>query len=267
MNVESEVSEQTSVSDKTSSRPRERILVAEDDIALAHCLQKGLARENLLIDLVHDGLSAWQAAQVDQYDLLILDLNLPLLDGLSLLRKLRPLRPHLPVLVLTGLSGIEDRVQVLDSGADDFLSKPFSLFELGARVRALLRRVRGNPGRTICVSDMFMDRDQQRVERCGKRIPLSSKEFAVLECLMANAGKPVTRSMIMESAWGTPYDGATNLVDVYVKYVRDKVDGGATEKLIHTVRGIGYVVAQDRNPVLAPPPHRTEPEALALSGD
>ena len=261
MNMESEVSAQI------SSRRRERILVAEDDIALAHCLQKGLARENFLIDLVHDGMTAWHTAQVEQYDLLILDLNLPQLDGLSLLRKLRPLRPHLPVLVLTGLTGIEDRVQVLDSGADDFLTKPFSLFELGARVRALLRRVRGNPGRAICVSDLFMDRDQQRVERGGKRIPLSAKEFAVLECLMANAGKPVTRSVIMESAWGIPFDGATNLVDVYVKYVRDKVDGGATEKLIHTVRGVGYVVAQDRSPSLLPPEHRIQPEALALSGD
>ena len=249
------------------SRRQERILVAEDDIALAHFLEKGLARENFLVDLVHDGMSAWQAAQAEQFDLLILDLNLPQLDGLSLLRKLRPLRPHLPVLVLTGLSGIEERVQVLDSGADDFLTKPFSLFELCARVRALMRRVRGNPGRTICVSDLFMDRDQQRVERAGKRIPLSSKEFAVLECLMANAGKPVSRATIMETAWGTPYDGSSNLVDVYVKYVRDKVDSGAAEKLIHTMRGIGYVVAQDREIPLPAFLPRNEPEALALSGD
>jgi two-component system copper resistance phosphate regulon response regulator CusR len=261
MNVESEIP------GELSSRRRERILVAEDDIALAHFLQKGLARENFLVDLVHDGMTAWHSAQVGQYDLLILDLNLPQLDGLSLLRKLRPLRPNLPVLVLTGLSGIEERVEVLDSGADDFLTKPFSLFELSARVRALLRRVRGNPGRTICVSDLLMHRDQQRVERSGKRIPLSSKEFAVLECLMANAGTPVTRTMIMESAWGTPYDGASNLVDVYVKYVRDKVDGGAAEKLIHTVRGIGYVIAQDHRPALIPPENRLESEALALSGD
>lgn len=258
------MNEEPKTTEEISIRP-ERILVAEDDIALAHCLQKGLARENFTIDLARDGVAAWEAAQIIQYDLLILDLNLPGLDGLSLLRKLRPLRPHLPVLVLTGMSGIEERVQVLDSGADDFLTKPFSLFELGARVRALLRRARGNPGRTICVSDLFMDCDQKRVERAGKRIPLSNKEFAVLECLLVNAGKPVTRSMIMQNVWSTNYDGASNLVDVYVKYVRDKVDAGAVEKLIHTVRGIGYVVAQDHCAHVLPPPPLAEAGAIALS--
>lgn len=259
------MNEESKTTEEVTNRPSERILVAEDDISLAHCLQKGLGRENFTMDLVHDGMAAWEAVQIIQYDLLILDLNMPGLDGLSLLRKLRPLRPHLPVLVLTGMSGIDERVQVLDSGADDFLTKPFSLFELGARVRALLRRVRGNPGRTICVSDLFMDRDQKRVERSGKRIPLSSKEFDVLECLMVNAGKPVTRSMIMQNVWSANYDGASNLVDVYVKYVRDKVDTGAVEKLIHTVRGIGYVVAQDHVANVLPPAPLTETATVALS--
>jgi len=258
---------EAAVPEEMSSKRTGRILIAEDDVALSHFLKKGLARDDFDVDVVHDGLAAWQAAQVGEYDLLVLDLNLPELDGLSLLRKLRPSRPHLPVLVLTGLAGIEERVQTLDSGADDYLTKPFSLFELNARVRALLRRVRGNPGRTIWVGDLFMDRDQRRVERAGKWIALSSKEFAVLECLMENAGRPVTRAMIMESAWGLPYDGSSNLVDVYVKYVRDKVDSGASEKLIHTVRSIGYVVAQGRGHTVIPAVQEVEAGELTLSGD
>jgi DNA-binding response OmpR family regulator len=236
----------TGEAQKSAAEGMARILVAEDDLPLSNFLQTRLSKENLAVDLEHSGPAALQALQVKPYDLLILDLNLPELDGLSLLRKLRPLRPNLPILVLTGMSGIEERVLALDSGADDYLTKPFSFYELAARTRALLRRMRGTPGRSIHIGDLFMDRDQMRVERCGKRVALSIKEFAVLECLMSNAGKPVSRSTIMETVWNAPFDNSSNLVDVYVKYVRDKVDTGCTEKLIHTVRGIGYVIAQDR---------------------
>jgi len=224
-----------------------RVLVAEDDVPLSDFLRTRLSKENVTVELEHNGAAALEALQVKPYDLLILDLKLPELDGLSLLRKLRPLRPNLPILVLTGMSSIEERVLALDSGADDYLSKPFSFYELAARTRALLRRARGTPGRAMHIGDLFMDRDQMRVERGGKRVALSAKEFAVLECLMTNAGRPVNRSTIMETVWNAPYDSSSNLVDVYVKYVRDKVDAGCVEKLIHTVRGIGYVIAEDRN--------------------
>ncbi|HUM04045.1 MAG TPA: response regulator transcription factor [Terriglobales bacterium] len=259
------MSVEAAVREPVLTRQSGRILVAEDDIALSHFLQKGLSRENFTVDLVHDGVAALQAAQAAPYDLLLLDLNLPELDGLAVLERLRPIRPHLPILVLSGLCATEERVRALDSGADDYLTKPFSFHELNARVRALLRRIRGNLGRTIRVSDLMMDRDRKRAERAGRWIALSSKEFAVLECLMANAGRPVTRAMIMEAAWGTPYDGTTNLVDVYVKYVRDKVDAGVEEKLIHTVRGIGYVIAQDRSYAISPVPQEAETAAMAVS--
>jgi two-component system, OmpR family, copper resistance phosphate regulon response regulator CusR len=228
------------------NRAKAKVLIADDDLALSNLLRTRLAQESLDVDLVHDGEQALQSGQTGQYDLLILDLNLPGMDGLSVLRKLRPLRPHLPVLILSGLSAIEERVSALDSGADDYLSKPFSFVELAARTRALLRRARGTPGRTIHIGDLLMDRDQLRVERGGRRVALSTKEFAVLECLMENAGRPVTRSMIMETVWNAPFDHHSNLVDVYVKYVRDKVDAGTSDKLIHTVRGVGYVIAQGR---------------------
>jgi DNA-binding response OmpR family regulator len=240
-----------------------KVLIAEDDLPLSNFLQTKLSSDNLSVDVAYSGDVALQKLQAQPYDLLLLDLNLPELDGLSLLRRIRPIRPNLPVLVLTGLSTIEERVLALDTGADDYLSKPFSFYELAARTRALLRRGRGTAGRQIHLGDLFMDRDQMRVERAGRRVPLSCKEFSVLECLMANAGKPVSRNTIMETVWNAPFDDSSNLVDVYVKYVRDKVDGNSDEKLIHTVRGVGYVVAQNRNmtvesraEVLMPLPHQ-----------
>jgi len=224
-----------------------QVLVAEDDIPLAHFLEKGLRSDQYMVELVHDGEAAVQALTQNQYSLLILDLNLPKLDGLALLKQVRPQAPKLPILVLTGRSRLEDRIMALDSGADDCLIKPFSFQELTARTRALLRR-NGNPSGfsgPVQVADLILNRAEFRVERAGRKLDLTAKEFALLEYLMMNARKPVTRAMIMENVWREAYDGSTNLVDVYVKYVRDKVDSGAPTKLVRTIRGVGYVLAEN----------------------
>jgi len=198
------------------------ILVAEDDVALAQFLRKGLERQQYAVDMVHDGESVLRALADMQYDLLTLDLNLPHLDGLSVLKQLRPAKPLLPILVLTGRATLEDRIHALDAGADDCITKPFSFVEFSARVRALLRRNTGPAGGVLRVGDLVLNRQEMRVERTGQRIDLTAKEFAVLEYLMLNARRPVTRAMIMENVWKSAYDPKTNLVDVYVKYVRDK---------------------------------------------
>jgi len=222
--------------------PSAKLLVAEDDIPLAHFLQRGLQTQKYEVQIAHDGEAAFQALASAQFNLLILDLNLPKVDGLSLLSRIRPINPNLPVLVLTARSQMEDRIQALDGGADDCMVKPFSLHELTARSRALLRRNRNSAGGVLQVGDLMLNRNDFRVERSGKKIELSAKEFALLEYFMMNARRTVTRTMIMEEVWKTTYDGSTNLVDVYVKYVRDKVDAGFENKLIRTVRGIGYVI-------------------------
>ena len=222
-----------------------RVLIAEDDVALANFLKRGLQADHYSVDLAHDGESAFQAVRGAAYDLLILDLNLPKLDGLSMLKQLRPTRSDLPVLVLTAQNRVEDRVRALDSGADDCLIKPFSFHELTARTRALLRRNRQHgTARALQVGDLILNREELRVERDGKRIDLTTKEFLVLECLMVNARKPVSRAALMEYVWKAPYDASTNLVDVYVKRLREKIDDGFEPKLLHTVRGVGYVMKE-----------------------
>jgi DNA-binding response OmpR family regulator len=222
-----------------------QLLIAEDDIPLAHFLKRGLQTDKYAVDLVHDGQTALEAVEKSRYNLLILDLNLPKLDGMALLKQVRPSKPTLPVLVLTGRNRLEDRVTALDGGADDCLIKPFSFHELTARVRALLRRHGKASTGIVQVGDLVLNRPEFRVERAGIKIDLTAKEFALLEYLMLNARQPVNRAMIMENVWKAPYDGKTNLVDVYVKYVRDKVDAGDGAKLIRTVRGVGYVLADN----------------------
>lgn len=221
-----------------------QLLIAEDDVPLAHFLRRGF-ETGYGVDVVHDGESALNAVNGHQYNLVILDLNLPKLDGMSLLKQLRPTKPNLPVLVLTGRSQLEDRVSALDGGADDCLIKPFSFHELNARVRALLRRNGTGSTGVQQVGDLLLSRAEFRVERGGKAIHLTVKEFALLEYLMMNAKRPVTRAQIMENVWKAPYDPSTNLVDVYVKYVRDKVDLDAPTKLIRTIRRVGYVLSEN----------------------
>src|SRR5271169_3312444 len=217
-----------------------RILVVEDDAPLASFLKKGLEAEHYAVDIAPDGKEARYAACESDYDLLILDLNLPKIDGLSVLRVIRPKKPSLPVLVLTARSRIEDRVQSLDAGADDCLIKPFSYTELSARIRALLRRHPFTSETLLKIADLELNRIERTVKRAGKRIELTSKEFGLLEYLLRNAGHRITRSMIVEHVWNLSFDTGTNIVDVYVNYLRKKVDDGFTPKLIHTVRGVGY---------------------------
>jgi two-component system, OmpR family, copper resistance phosphate regulon response regulator CusR len=221
-----------------------QVLIAEDDIPLAHFLQRSLQTQKYAVDVVHDGQAALEALGKTQYSLLILDLNLPKVDGMELLNKIRPTMPNFPILVLTGRSRPEDRIMALDGGADDCVVKPFSFHELAARVRALSRRSGKSSGGVVRVGDLLLDRTEFRVERAGRKIDLTAKEFALLEYLMMNARKTVNRAMIMENVWKATYDAKTNLVDVYVKYVRDKIDTVDSAKLIRTVRGVGYVLAE-----------------------
>jgi DNA-binding response OmpR family regulator len=222
-----------------------RVLVVEDDVPLAQLLRQQLETQSYAVSMVHDGEAAQQAIQDGRFDLVILDLNLPKLDGVSLLRQIRPTLPRLPVLVLTARNRVEDRALSLDTGADDCVVKPFSFIELHARVRALLRRSSGPVSRVSQVADLVLSREQRRVERNGRRIELTAREFELLEYLMRNAGRPVSRSVLMEEVWKLPFDPSTNVVDVYVKYIRDKVDLEGEPKLVRTVRGVGYMLADD----------------------
>jgi two-component system, OmpR family, copper resistance phosphate regulon response regulator CusR len=221
-----------------------RILIAEDDEALAKFVRQGLEGEHYAVDVFADGEQARAAATEHEYDVVVLDLNLPKLDGVSVLRHLRLKKPSMPVLVLTQRTRVEDRVQCLDTGADDYLAKPFSFTELSARIRALVRRSHLPSESVLVVADLKLDRVAHLVERAGKRIELTTKEFALLEYLMRNAGRRVTRAMIIEHVWNLTFDTTTNVVDVYINYLRRKIDDGHPAKLIRTVRGVGYELTE-----------------------
>jgi len=217
-----------------------RILVVEDDKAVAGFLRKGLEAEQYAVDIASDGEEARFMAEEFDYDLVVLDLNLPRVDGFEVLSQIRAKKSSLPILVLTARVQVKDRVNGLDRGADDYLTKPFSFSELSARVRALLRRS-GRPSELVLrIGDLEMDRVERTVKRGGRRIELTPKEFALLEYLMRNAGRRVTRTMIVEHVWNLSFDTMTNVVDVYINYLRKKVDEGFDPKLIQTIRGVGY---------------------------
>ena len=217
-----------------------RILIVEDDVSLAGFLCRELQMAGFTVELIHDGEAALRSLQDHRYDLLILDLNLPKLDGISLLERVRPAQPRLPMLVLTARCRVEDKVSAFHSGADDCLTKPFSLVELLARVQALMRRNSGLIPNCSKVGDLVLHRQERRVERNGRRIDLTPREFAILEYMMRNSGRPVSRATLFEEVWNMPSDPSTNIVDVYMKYVRDKVDLPGESKLTHTIRGVGY---------------------------
>ena len=224
-----------------------RILLIEDEKRIAELIARGLQNAGFEVDFVGEGSRGLEMFQTHDYDLIILDLLLPDMDGLQVLERLRNRKLCPPILILSALGAVEDRVKGLERGADDYLSKPFSFNELLARVRALLRR--GQPLRErLQVGDLVMDVMRRRVSRAGQPIELAPKEFAILEFLMRNAGKPLTRTAIVEHVWEMDYDGLTNIVDVYIRHLRSKIDDRYPQKLIRTVRGIGYMIDAGEKP-------------------
>jgi two-component system copper resistance phosphate regulon response regulator CusR len=217
-----------------------RILIAEDDAPLAAFIAKAFKSEDHITDVAANGENALQHLQQAKYDLLILDLNLPVISGTEVLAKVRGRDPDIPVLILTATDEVTERVACLDAGADDYLTKPFSFSELSARIRAVLRR-KNSPGLAVIkIADLELDYMRRTVHRGGRPIELTPKEFALLEYFMRNPGRRVTRNMIIEHVWKLAPDTMTNVVDVYVNYLRKKIDEGAKIKLIRTVRGVGY---------------------------
>jgi heavy metal response regulator len=222
-----------------------RILLVEDESKVANFIQKGLNSERYAVDVADNGEAGLELAQAYHYDLLILDLMLPKLDGTQVLSRLRRSNSTVPVLVLTARDSVQDKVTNLENGADDYLTKPFAFAELMARVKALLRRGPVSRANVLRVDDLELDRLSQLVKRAGKRIDLTSKEYSLLEYLMTNAGRVLSRTMIIDHVWDQSFDGMTNIVDVYVRHLRSKVDEGNERKLIQTVRGIGYRIDEE----------------------
>ncbi len=221
-----------------------RILVAEDDRDLNRIIQEKLTEDGYSVDACFDGDETLYYMQQTEYDVVLLDVMMPEVDGFQVLRRYRSGGGKAPVLFLTARDSIEDRVQGLDLGANDYLVKPFSFAELAARIRALTRTAAGQMDSAYHVADLLMDVPAHRVTRAGKEIRLSAKEFALLECLMRNKDKVMSREQLENSLYNYDYEGATNVIDVYVRYLRKKIDEGFEQKLIHTVRGRGYVVRE-----------------------
>jgi DNA-binding response OmpR family regulator len=220
-----------------------RILVAEDDAPFADVLRQRLVQEQFAVQLASNGIEALRLAESQAFDLVILDLNLPGAAGLDVLRNIRAQKPDLPVMVVAACSSlVEERVRGLDAGADDYVAKPFAFAELAARIRAVLRRGNRPANAVLSVADLAVDRVNHTVQRAGHNIELSPKEFALLEYLMRHAGQPVTRTAIVEQVWKLNFDTITNVVDVYINYLRRKVDAGYDDALIRTVRGVGYQI-------------------------
>jgi DNA-binding response OmpR family regulator len=219
------------------------ILVVEDERRLAQVVRKVLEEEGHTVDVAHDGEEGLAMAMDGSHDVILLDVLLPGIDGFEVCRSLRASRVDTPVLLLTALDAVEDRVRGLDAGADDYLPKPFAFEELLARLRALgRRRVQAREPDQLQTADLMLDLRRRRAVRDGRAIDLSPKEFALLEFLMRNQGRVVTRTQILDHVWGYDYSPDSNLVDVYVTYLRRKIDRGHGQKLIRTVRGAGYAV-------------------------
>ena len=219
-----------------------RLLVVEDEKKVASFIKKGLEEEGYAVDLASDGKEGLSMGLDGVHDLIILDVNLPRMDGLSILQELRRKKLSTPVLLLTVRAAIEDKVLGLDTGADDYLSKPFAFQELLARVRALLRRRAEAEPSLLQVADLTLDPASRFVTRGEEKIELTTKEFALLDYFMRNPGRVLTRTIIAEHVWDYDFDPMTNVIDVYVNYLRKKIDAGRELKLIHTVRGVGYVM-------------------------
>lgn len=222
-----------------------RVLLAEDDARVASFVRRGLIQESFSVDVARDGRSAFHLALNEPYDVVVLDVLMPFMDGFEVLGQIRKHGCSAPVLILSAKDTVEDRVRGLNTGADDYLVKPFSLAELTARIRALLRR-RSDVGQTVArVADLEMDVAARKVTRGGRRISLTPKEFALLEFLVRNHGNVLTRTMIAEHVWDQHFDSCSNVVDVFIRHLRAKVDDDFPTRLIHTIRGVGYVLSEE----------------------
>jgi DNA-binding response OmpR family regulator len=220
-----------------------RILVVEDEERVARMVERGLASAAFAVDVADDGARGLEMASAYHYDLIVLDLMLPEVSGMEVLRRLREINEQVPILILTALDGLAGKVEVFELGADDYLTKPFAFAELLVRIKALLRRGPVTRASVLRVEDLDLDRLSQKVRRAGRRIDLTAKEYALLEYLMLNAGRVLSRTMIIDHVWDQSFDGVTNIVDVYVRHLRAKVDDGHEQKLIRTRRGAGYSIS------------------------
>ena len=217
-----------------------RILLVEDEKKVADIIMRGLKAERYAVDVFHDGQQGWEAAEAFEYDLIILDLMLPGLSGSEILDRIRRKNTQVPILILTARDGMGDKVANFEKGADDYLTKPFAFAELLVRIKALLRRGPVNRSSVVRVADLEIDRLSQKVKRAGKRIDLTGKEYSLLEYLATHPGRVFSRTMIIEHVWDQSFQGLTNIVDVYVRHLREKIDDPHDTKLLRTVRGVGY---------------------------
>ena len=225
-----------------------RILVIEDDSRVASFIRRGLSADKFLVDVAHDGQSGLELAVSKDYSLIVLDLMLPGMTGQEVLAGLRKTKRAVPVLILTARGAVRDKVELFQKGCDDYLTKPFAFAEFQARVKALLRRGKTETQDTLQVADLRLDFNKRQVTRSGKKIDLTLKEYALLEYLVRNAGQVLSRSMIVDHVWDQSFDSFTNVVDVYIRYLRNKIDQGFEPKLIHTVRGVGYLLNAEGAP-------------------
>lgn len=222
-----------------------RILVVEDEKKLADIIARGLKAEGFAADVANDGAKALEMATSYAYDAIILDIMLPILSGTEVLQNIRQKNRNVPILMLTARDAVADKVRHLEAGADDYLTKPFAFSELLVRVRALLRRAPVQRDDALLVADLELDRLRRVVKRAGRRIDLSAKEYALLEYLMLNAGRVLSRNMIIEHVWDQSFEGLTNIVDVYIRQLRTKIDETHDLKLLKTVRGAGYAISDE----------------------
>lgn len=222
-----------------------RVLLVEDERKMAESLKRGLQEEGYVVDIARDGEEGWHYGTQYRYDVIILDVVLPVRSGIELCRELRRQKIKTPILMLTARDTVEAKVEALDSGADDYLTKPFAFAELLARLRALQRRGQLDPSLQLHAADLVLDPVTRRVSRAGRDITLTPKEFALLECLLRHKNRILSRAILAEAAWGESFDALTNVIDVYINYLRNKIDRDFEPKLIHTIRGAGYMLKDE----------------------